>query len=239
MAPSGYGVVTLEEAAWSSTADGADHASLTEGLGTTETAVEAYRLGAGDSARPPVDRETLLVPLAADAPIDLDGSVSVVPSGIGFVPAGIAIRVRSRTAATVLVVTAPATPAGDAEPRAVDLDTRAYRVPRTSDVATAFLTAPLGCAGMKVNARRLEPGQVVPYHTEGEQEELFIPVRGPASMRIDDASVPMAVGTVARVAPAVPRSAVNDGERTARWVMVGAPPTGGPRDWDPGAEIVD
>ncbi|MFB6353219.1 MAG: cupin domain-containing protein [Halobacteriales archaeon] len=124
-------------------------------------------------------------------------------------------------------------------PTAVDLDDAAFVVPETSDVATAFPTDPLGCAGMKANARRLAPGQAVPAHTEGDQEELFVPVRGPASIRIAGERFDTPPGTVARVAPEVPRSAVNPAGTDAVWVMVGAPPTGGPRDWDPGAEVVE
>lgn len=92
---------------------------------------------------------------------------------------------------------------------------------------------------MKVNARLLEPGDVVPYHTEGDQEELFVPVSGPAAMRIADTTYETPPGTVTRVAPTVPRSALNNGDSDALWVMVGAPPTGGPDEWDPGAEILD
>lgn len=100
-------------------------------------------------------------------------------------------------------------------------------------------TDELGCSDTKVDARLLGPGEYVPYHTEGEQEELFVPVRGPAAMRVDDGSFETPVGTITRVAPPVPRSAVNDGDHEACWVMIGAPPTGGPSEWDPGAEILE
>lgn len=111
--------------------------------------------------------------------------------------------------------------------------------PSTSTVRTARLTALLDCTGTKVNARILDPGEHVPYHTEGTQEELFVPVRGPATMRIDGETFDTPVGTVTRVAPEIPRSAINDSNEESLWVMVGAPPTGGPGEWDPGAEILE
>lgn len=58
-------------------------------------------------------------------------------------------------------------------------------------------------------------------------------------MRIADTTDETPPGTVVRVAPTVPRSALNNGETDAVWVMFGAPPTGGPDEWDPGAEILE
>jgi quercetin dioxygenase-like cupin family protein len=234
----GFGVVGLDDLPWTRHTGETAWATLTAALGATETQVDAVRLGVDDAVRLPVDPEQLLVVLAGA--ITVTGvDPAVAHPGLALVPAGGAGQLETADAATVLVVRATADADPDAAPCAVDLDAVPFEVPSTSDVATAFLTGPLGCAGMKVNARRLEPGQAVPYHTEGDQEELFVPVVGPASMRIDDASFATPPGTVARVAPDVPRSAVNDGDTETLWVMVGAPPTGGPTDWDPGAEILE
>jgi len=92
----------------------------------------------------------------------------------------------------------------------VGLDECEFTTPSTSTIETARLTSRLGSRGMKLNARRL-----------------------------DGAAVATPVGTLARVAPPVPRSAVNDGDTAVLWVMVDAPPTGGPRGWDPGATILE
>lgn len=238
MSEQDYAVVSLDEATWSTTPDGVRHAPLTAALGATETAVDAYRVQAAGTFRPPVALENLLVPLDASEPLAVTGSTGVPARGLGRVPAGVEATVQCE-AATVLVVSAPAEATPGEAPTAEDLEGCEYAVPSTSDVATAFLTGPLGCAGMKANARLLEPGQTVPYHTEGDQEELFVPLRGPATMRIDGDTHRLSSGTVARVAPPTPRSAVNDGDADALWVMVGAPPTGGPTGWDPGAEVVD
>ena len=121
----------------------------------------------------------------------------------------------------------------------VDPATVAFAPPATSDVPIARLTASLGCTGMKVNLRRLAPGQVVPYHVEGSQEELFVPLDGPGTVRIDDEIHHVPAGGVVRVAPPVPRSVTNESAESRCWFMVGAPPTGGPDEWDPGAEILE
>ena len=129
--------------------------------------------------------------------------------------------------------------AADSAVTVVDPATVAFAPPATSDVPIARLTATLGCAGMKVNVRRLAPGQIVPYHVEGSQEELFVPLDGPGTVRIDDEIHHVPAGGVARVAPPVPRSVTNESAESRRWFMVGAPPTGGPDEWDPGAEILE
>ena len=49
----------------------------------------------------------------------------------------------------------------------------------------------------------------------------------------------MAAGSVARVAPEIPRSVINGTGTRRTWLMVGAPPTGDPDGWDPGAETLD
>lgn len=234
----GYAVVSLDDIAWTPL-DGVSDVSLTEPLGAVETGVDAFRIIAGGELPLPAALERLLVPLDATAPVSLGSSTAIEPRGLALVPAGVEVTVVPVAATTLLVVGAPADPAPDASPTVVDLRAVAYEVPATSDVVTAFLTGPLGAEGMKVNARRLEPDQAVPYHTEGDQEELFVPVRGPAAMHIAGEYHPTPPGTVVRVAPDVPRSAVNDGDAQAEWVMVGAPPTGGPTDWDPGAEVLD
>lgn len=238
MTDTGHAVVALDDLPWTRHHGGTAWASLTVPLGATETQVDAVRLGSDDAVELAAEPEQLLVVLEGSVRIDGDATDMLRP-GLGVVSAGGSVTLEADEPSTVLVVSAPAEPEPDGTPTSVGLETVEFVVPSTSDVATAFLTGPLGCAGMKVNARRLEPGQVVPYHTEGTQEELFIPVSGPASLRVDDESHSMPMGSVARVAPEVPRSAVNDGNEDALWVMVGAPPTGGPTDWDPGAVILE
>lgn len=238
MVDAGYAVVALDDVPWTRHGGGTAWTSLTGPLGATETDVDVVRLGEDATVDLAVEPEQLLVPLDGSVALD-DLSPEAGHRSVALVPGGVASRLRSKGPATVLVVSVPTEADPDTASVVIDLETARFTVPETSDVATAFLTGPLRSVGMKVNARRLEPGQAVPYHTEGTQEELFVPVEGPASLRVDDGTYPLPVGSVARVAPEVPRSAVNDGDADALWVMVGAPPTGGPTDWDPGAETLE
>lgn len=212
---------------------------LTELLGCSSSSVEAYRIAPGGSIDIPEADEQLCVPIGEDWTATLDDGIELSPSDVVRIPAGVASTLRFDTDASVFVVGAPATSRSEDGPVVVDLESCPFVEPSTSTIRTARLTARLGLTGMKVNARILDPGQWVPYHTEGDQEELFVPVRGPASMRIDDERFETPVGTIVRVAPPVPRSAVNSGDREALWLMIGAPPTGGPTEWDPGAEILE
>lgn len=215
------------------------HRSFTEVLGCTDTTVEGYRLGTETALTLDADLEHLCVPIDAAGPLTLQPGSAVPPGGLARIPAGVTATIDASAGTAIVVIGAPAEPRPRAAPVAIDLDATEFVVPSTSAIETARLTAPLGARAMKVNARRLHPGEHVPYHTEGEQEELFVPVRGPAAMRVDGQAVDTPVGTVTRVAPPVPRSARNDGDDDACWVMVGAPPTGAPDEWDPGAEILE
>lgn len=236
----GYGVASVPGTEEGREEDAVGHSPLTESLGCTELRVDAYQLESGAPMGEATDRERVVVPLGLGSAVSLDDAVDVSPRVVGRVPPGATCPVHEKRTITVVVVSAPApTAEGGSDPTAIDLDAVEYAVPPTSDVATAHLTARLGCTGMKANARILEPGQAVPTHTEGTQEELFVPIDGPASMRIDGEAVATPPGTLVRVAPATPRSAINDGDTDALWLMFGAPPTGGPTEWDPGATILE
>lgn len=239
MSTNDFAVVSPADASWSVRESGVLEAAITRRLGCTDTTVDLYRLRAGGCASPRARRESVVVPV--DAPIELtvSGTRSVPPGAVVRVPAGVGWVVRAEAATTVVVLSAAVEPAGEASATVVDLDDLEFSAPETSDVLTARLTDRLGCVGMKVNVRRLEPGQAVPYHTEGGQEELFVPLDGPGTMRIDGGTYPVVHGGVARVAPPVPRAAVNEGDEDRTWLMVGAPPTGAADEWDPGAEFLE
>lgn len=233
----GYGIATVPTVGVDE-GSGGGFTSLTDRLGCTEMAIDVYRLADRGAVDLAPERERIVVPLG-DGRVTFDGRFGFPSVGIGRVPPGRPCTIVADGRATVLVVSV-ATAAGDGgEPTILDVDAVEFVVPSTSDVETAFLTSALGCTGLKANVRRLDPGQVVPYHTEGTQEEVFVPLDDDATMRIDDEWIDTPRGTVVRVAPETPRSAVNDGEAPARWLMFGAPPTGGPTDWDPGATVVE
>ena len=240
----GYGVASvapLDDSGRSNGAQTTERVTLTAPLGCAETGVAAYHLAPGDPIELSADREQVVVSLGQTASPTLD-ETPVPPQCVGRVPPDHHCTLDSERAVTVVVVTPVASTDADAatpDPATVDLVAVEYRVPTTSEIATARLTAPLGCTGLKTNARVLEPGQAVPTHTEGRQEELFVPLNGPAGMVVADERIETPPGTVVRVPPETPRSAFNDGDSDARWVMFGAPPTGTPEEWDPGAEILD
>lgn len=235
MTTNGYGMASVEQS------EPAGRHSLTDPLGCEHVTVEAAILDPDDAVSLPRDLESVCVPLAVDDIVTLAGEWSISRRSVGFVPAGVDASLRAPSGgASILVHARPASPGdGPSTPVVVDLDECTFPVPSTSDIPTARLTGRLDCQGMKVNARRLVPDAVVPYHTEGTQEEVFVPVDGPAAMRIADDHVETPPGTVVRVAPQTPRSALNAGDDEALWVMFGAPPTGGPEEWDPGAEILE
>jgi len=236
VASTGYATVTLDDVEWTDGGEGGEHAPLTERVGCTDTRVDAYRTAAEASIRLPPGREHLCVLLEGSGTLTGAGPLAVERSAVAFAPAGSSFALDSDAEATWLVVSAEVGESPEADPAVVDPDRLDFRVPTTSDILTARLTDRLGCRAMKVNVRRLRSGDVVPYHTEGTQEELFVPLDGNGTVRVDGESHDVPRGSVTRVAPERPRSAVNPGETDADWLMVGAPPTGAADEWDPGAE---
>lgn len=240
----GYGIVTTDDERWTD----ANRVPMTDTLGCTHTSVDGFRTETGSVISLPRDLERVCVPVDADGTVDTNTGPWGVPRyGIVHVPAGLNADLSSEERTRWICVGATPTidgvpdPRGDGEatPTVVKFDALSFRMPSTSDVPIARLTTELDCTGMKVNCRRLIPGSAVPYHTEGTQEELFVPMDGPGTLRVADERYELPAGSVARVAPETPRSAVNDGDEDRTWFMVGAPPTGGPDEWDPGAEILE
>jgi quercetin dioxygenase-like cupin family protein len=226
-----YAIVSPDEIEW---VDGG--VSLTDSLGCTDTRVDAVRPDGTGTVAVSTEREVLTVPLADAGDIVTERSVPVPAGSVACVPPGTAASLQG--GGTWLAVSATTdTPDGDL--RVVDSTDVAFAPPATSDVDIARLTDRLGCTGMKVNLRRLESGEAVPYHTEGTQEELFVPLDGDGTLLVDGQRHELTVGSVARVAPETPRSAINDGGTRRIWLMIGAPPTGDVDGWDPGAEILD
>ena len=239
MTHEGYAIASLAGAKLEKTGSNVRHVSLTERLGCTDTHVAYYRLPADGRVALASDRETLCLPLDAAGEL-VSGETRAIPTlGVARIPAGVECDVRSAAGTSLLVVSAPSESSSGASPVVVDVDELTFTEPTTSDILIARLTAPLGCLGMKVNVRLLRPGDAVPYHTEGSQEELFVPLDGPGVLRVAGRTYGLEAGDVARVAPEVPRGAVNAADEAVRWLMVGAPPTGGADDWDPGAEILE
>lgn len=214
-------------------------ARLTDILGCTHTEVMAHRVSREDPAGIGRDGERLCLPIGGSGGPETDPPLRFPDHGVARFPSGTGAELGGVDPVDWLVIGAPAEPTENGRPTVIDLEDLDYVEPSTSSIRTARLTEPLGCVEMKVNARLLGPGDRVPYHTEGRQEELFVPVIGDDTrMLIDGETVSLPVGSMARVAPRTPRAAINAGDDDSIWVMVGAPPTGGPDEWDPGAEVL-
>ncbi len=239
MNSTGYAVHAYEDSAWSTGPGGAEHAALTGRLGATEVQVDAYRLDSDERVSLDGEPEQLVIVIEGTIALAAGEESAIRASNLLSVPAGRPGTVQAERPSRLLLVSAVTEPAPEEPPTVVDIESAAFEIPTTSDIATAYLTSPLSLTGMKANVRRLEPDQAVPAHTEGTQEELFVPISGPAALLIDGDRYPLSAGDIARVGSDVPRSAVNESNQSALWVMIGAPPTGGPTDWDPGAEILD
>ncbi len=234
-----YAIASVDEVEWSTGTELDSRMALTASLGCQETDVDAYRLSGDDSISLPTAPENVCIPIDGTGELTADVSLTVPHRGIARIPAGVECQLHSDEPGSWFVISASTESPPGAQLAVVDTEACEFTVPVTSDILTARLTDPLGCTGMKTNARLLKPGDRIPYHTEGQQEELFVPLHGPGAMRIGGETHQVSTGTVVRVAPEMPRAAINDGDEDALWVMVGAPPTGGSTDWDPGAEIVE
>lgn len=239
MQRSEYATVSVDEAGLRGGTEDGRQLPLTGPLGCRETAVDAYRPSGDHAVALPADPENVCLPVDGPGELTVDESLAVPHRGAARVPAGVEGRLGGDEPVSWLVVSAAAESSLSARPAVVDVEACEFAAPSTSDIPTARLTDRLGCTGMKTNARLLEPGDRIPYHTEGQQEELFVPLRGPAGMRIDGETHRISTGSVVRVAPEIPRAAINDGDEEALWFMVGAPPTGESTGWDPGAEVVE
>jgi quercetin dioxygenase-like cupin family protein len=191
-------------------------------------------------------QETLYVPLDGPGQVGLgEERVTVPETGVLRVPPSEPRRIVNTADEnrTLLAVGAPPESGPDAvhvdvdeapdpEYAVVDVADASFEKPSEGNsVPSLRLTAPLGCENLKANVRRLEPGGEIPPHTHGTQEEAFVPLGGPGAMRVGEETVDVPAGAVLSAPPETPRGAVNRGDEPRSWLMVGAPPTGGPEEW--------
>ncbi|MFW5918220.1 MAG: cupin domain-containing protein [Haloferacaceae archaeon] len=96
-------------------------------------------------------------------------------------------------------------------------------VEQVSD-AMHFLSEPLGCRQVGVTFSRCPPNwKSKPHdHTDDEHEEVYVLVRGTATVRIDGEDVPVEEGDAVWIAPEATRQIRNDDEESA-FVMISAP----------------
>lgn len=93
----------------------------------------------------------------------------------------------------------------------------------------------LGLRSFGMNVVELPPGQALTEHDETgrNQEEVFHVLDGSPTLVVDGAEHPLRTGTYVRLDPEPKRTVRNDGEGTARLLIVSAPVTSGyePMDW--------
>lgn len=232
-----YAIQSLDAIDWSSIDRNNEQKELTERLGCSHTSVRAYRTQSGTAIALEQWQERLVVPIDGSGTLVVDGNHYDEEQSIALVQAGVPAKLLSDSITVWLVVSVPAEPTSEVKYTSIDVNGLEFDDPETSPILTARVTDTLDCCGMKVNVRRLDQDEAVPYHTEGSQEEIYVPYDGPGQLRVNGTTLPVKQGTVCRFAPEIPRSAVNPTNQSVRWVMVGAPPTGDAEEWDPGAKV--
>lgn len=236
MAENAYSIFSLNQAAWPQNDTQGSHVTVTEYLRCTETHIDYYRTEENKSVDLNPDREALSVPLNNSGVILFEKPVSMPRLAVTCKPAGTEASLHSGAETTWIVVSTTPETAPEEPLSIIPENLLEFVTPSTSDIETAHLTEPLGCQGMKANIRRLEPGHTVSYHIEHNQEELYVPLDGPGTLRVNGTTRQLNAGDIVRIKQGIPRGAVNQGDETRSWLMIGAPPTGDPNEWDPDTE---
>ena len=88
-----------------------------------------------------------------------------------------------------------------------------------------LMTAQLGSEQVAITYRTMPPGTGQlkgreTGHRHKTQEEVYFLIKGRVKVKLDDEVIELGPGTALRIAPEVARSAWNDGEEEAVFVMV-------------------
>ena len=85
------------------------------------------------------------------------------------------------------------------------------------------------------NLVTIGPGGQIPEHDEtaSGQHEVFVLIEGEGKLRLDGEDHPAPAGTIARMAPEVSRTIVNDSDTPLTALLIGVHPEGGyePPPW--------
>lgn len=106
----------------------------------------------------------------------------------------------------------------------VNVETAERTPSKKSGTPRIVLTEALGLEKMRSNVWFLSPGDAMSRHRHGTQEELYVQLRGPGRMWIDDELLDVPQGTVVRVPPETERQVLNDTEGEHVWLIIGVPP---------------
>ncbi len=86
------------------------------------------------------------------------------------------------------------------------------------------LSGALGTSEMAIRTWVFGPGHAMAYHRHRTQEEVYNLISGgPQTVRIGDETVTVEDGDWLRVAKDTPRRIMNDTDRDAVWLTIGAP----------------
>ncbi len=87
----------------------------------------------------------------------------------------------------------------------------------------------LGIGSFGMNVCELAPGEAIPEHdeTKGDQEEVYVVLRGEPTVVVEGTEHPAPEGTFIRFDPEPRRTIVNNGSQPALVLMVSAPRTSG------------
>lgn len=93
----------------------------------------------------------------------------------------------------------------------------------------------LGLRAFGLNIVDIQPGERIPEHDETgrDQEEVFVVLRGDATIVVDGEEHALPEGALARLDPHLTRTVVNTGSGAARLLICSAPRSSGyePMDW--------
>jgi uncharacterized cupin superfamily protein len=93
----------------------------------------------------------------------------------------------------------------------------------------------LGLEAFGINIVELPPGGSIPEHNELDrsQEEVFYVIEGAPTITVDGSDVQLGAGAFVRLDPEPLRTVRNDGDETARVLIISAPTTSGyeAMDW--------
>ncbi len=84
-------------------------------------------------------------------------------------------------------------------------------------------SGPLACEHVALIINRQEPGSAGTFHAHEEAEEVYVLLRGRATLVVNDEPIEMAPLDAVRVEPGVMHLSKNDSSEEAWWLVFGSP----------------
>lgn len=108
-------------------------------------------------------------------------------------------------------------------------DRPAYRRTRWDDLedypgeTSRIYSGPLGAEKFALLVNRQEPGSSGAHHHHDEAEEVYVLLKGKATLRVGEEDIEMAPLDAVCVSPGVDHSTTNASDEDAWWLVIGAP----------------